>query len=350
MSYNNYYMRLRVKAVQEFDRMYHEPEYKAKCHKRVWKRLGCYIFGISYQSYLDYLKMDVSDVPPTPLEAQQAKRKLVDKLLERELQVKKQPVRRKEPEEVKKEPVEQERRQLFSGGAVFRGRPVFSGRGSTHRACAVIPVGHPGQIFQYRLQTLAQDDHHPLVVVVGQFRGCLLVRESHRHQFGTQHRQIGQRNNRGCAHSIAPHGDPLLRNRQTPRFLAFFLDVPQHVLLGLRDIEIERRFVHILGPVSPKIDAVIFGREIGTDAAVGHVAHNCPEDDVFVGQLRRAQLFQGGDADAHLHHVKVIDCPQDFFGAEVVFVHHGVLRCSSMRVPFCRFACGSIGMKKGRFR
>lgn len=102
MSYNNYYMRLRVKAVQEFDRMYHEPEYKAKCHKRVWKRLGCYIFGISYQSYLDYLKMDVSDVPPTPLEAQQAKRKLVDKLLERELQVKKQPVRRKEPEEVKK--------------------------------------------------------------------------------------------------------------------------------------------------------------------------------------------------------------------------------------------------------
>lgn len=62
----------------------------------------------SDQSYLDYLKMDVSDVPPTPLEAQQAKRKLVDKLLERELQVKKQPVRRKEPEEVKKEPVEQE--------------------------------------------------------------------------------------------------------------------------------------------------------------------------------------------------------------------------------------------------
>ena len=56
-------MRLRVKAVQEFDQMYYEPEYKAKCHKRVWKRLGRYIFGISYQSYLDYLKMDVSDIP-----------------------------------------------------------------------------------------------------------------------------------------------------------------------------------------------------------------------------------------------------------------------------------------------
>ena len=64
--------------------------------------------GSGSDAYLDYLKMDVSDVPPTPLEAQQAKRKLVDKLLERELQVKKQPVRRKEPEEVKKEPVEQE--------------------------------------------------------------------------------------------------------------------------------------------------------------------------------------------------------------------------------------------------
>ena len=108
MSYNNYYMRLRVKAVQEFDRMYHEPEYKAKCHKRVWKRLGCYIFGISYQSYLDYLKMDVSDVPPTPLEAQQAKRKLVDKLLERELQVKKTARPAERAGEVKKEPVEQE--------------------------------------------------------------------------------------------------------------------------------------------------------------------------------------------------------------------------------------------------
>ena len=91
MSYNNLYMRLRVKAVQEFDQMYYEPEYKAKCHKRVWKRLGRYIFGISYQSCLDYLKMDVSDIPPTPFEARQAQRKLVDKLLERELERMKTP-------------------------------------------------------------------------------------------------------------------------------------------------------------------------------------------------------------------------------------------------------------------
>lgn len=94
MSCNNSYMHLRVKAVQEFDQMYYEPEYKAKCHKRVWKRLGRYIFGISYQSYLDYLKMDVSDIPATPFEARQAQLKLVDKLLERELERMKHPVRR----------------------------------------------------------------------------------------------------------------------------------------------------------------------------------------------------------------------------------------------------------------
>ena len=107
MSCNNSYMHLRVKAVQEFDQMYYEPEYKAKCHKRVWKRLGRYIFGFSYQSYLDYLKMDVSDIPATPFEARQAQLKLVDKLLERELERMKHPVRREKLEEWKKEPVEQ---------------------------------------------------------------------------------------------------------------------------------------------------------------------------------------------------------------------------------------------------
>ena len=91
-------MRLRVKAVQEFDQMYYEPEYKAKCHKRVWKRLG---------RYLDYLKMDVSDIPPTPFEARQAQLKLVDKLLERELERMKRPVRPEKTGELKKEPVEQ---------------------------------------------------------------------------------------------------------------------------------------------------------------------------------------------------------------------------------------------------
>lgn len=109
MSYNNYYKRLRVKAVQEFDKMYYEPENMAKCHKNVWKRLGCYIFGISYQCYLDYLKMDVSDVPPTPVEAMKAKQGFASKLLEREIRMKKLKIRGQENTGVVyREPVEQE--------------------------------------------------------------------------------------------------------------------------------------------------------------------------------------------------------------------------------------------------
>lgn len=139
MSYNNYYMRLRVKAVQEFDRMYHEPEYKAKCHKRVWKRLGCYIFGISYQSYLDYLKMDVSDVPPTPLEAQQAKRKLVDKLLERELQVKKQPKR------LKKNLSNRSDANFSAAGRSFGAAPFFPGAAQLTGLAPSSPSGIPAK-------------------------------------------------------------------------------------------------------------------------------------------------------------------------------------------------------------
>lgn len=110
MSYNNFYKRLRVKAVQEFDRMYSEPENMAKCRKNVWKRLGCYIFGISYQSYLDYLKMDVSDVPDTPLEAEIARRKFADKVLEREKRFKKRNIRKPDDDTgiVNEEPAEQE--------------------------------------------------------------------------------------------------------------------------------------------------------------------------------------------------------------------------------------------------
>ena len=95
-------MRLRVKAAQEFDRCITSLNTAPKCHKRT-SGSDAGTSGISYQS----ARIIWLIVPPTPLELQQL-RKLVDKLLERELQVKKQPVRRKEPEEVKKEPVEQE--------------------------------------------------------------------------------------------------------------------------------------------------------------------------------------------------------------------------------------------------
>ena len=50
---------------------------------------------------------NVSDIPATPFEARQAQLKLADKLLERELERMKHPVRREKPEEWKKEPVEQ---------------------------------------------------------------------------------------------------------------------------------------------------------------------------------------------------------------------------------------------------
>lgn len=143
MSYNNYYMRLRVKAVQEFDRMYHEPEYKAKCHKRVWKRLGCYIFGISYQSYLDYLKMDVSDVPPTPLEAQQAKRKLVDKLLERELQV--SPSGGKSRKRLKKNLSNRSDANFSAAGRSFGAAPFFPGAAQLTGLAPSSPSGIPAK-------------------------------------------------------------------------------------------------------------------------------------------------------------------------------------------------------------
>ena len=53
------------------------------------------------------IRDSVSDIPPTPFEARQAQRKLVDKLLERELERMKRPVRPEKTGELNKEPVEQ---------------------------------------------------------------------------------------------------------------------------------------------------------------------------------------------------------------------------------------------------
>lgn len=70
--YHNSYQRLRVRAVQEFDRMFYEPHNQHRSHKSIWRGMGCFIFGLSYQSYLSYLRKDVSDVPPLPSEALRA--------------------------------------------------------------------------------------------------------------------------------------------------------------------------------------------------------------------------------------------------------------------------------------
>lgn len=89
MSYHNRYLRLRVKSVQIFDSLYFERENHQKCHKRNWERMGCFIFGISYDTYLSYLKMDTSDVPDMPSEALAMLDRLTAELLGRE----KHPVR-----------------------------------------------------------------------------------------------------------------------------------------------------------------------------------------------------------------------------------------------------------------
>lgn len=78
MAYKKSYLRYRVQAVQEFDRMYYEKENHSKCHRKAWER-GRRIFGISYETYLDYLKWDVSDLPPMPPEAQDELRKMAEK-------------------------------------------------------------------------------------------------------------------------------------------------------------------------------------------------------------------------------------------------------------------------------
>ena len=84
MSYNNRYQRLRVKSVQIFDRMYYEKENQRKCHKRNWAKMGCFIFGISYDTYLSYLKIDTSDVPYIPSWAIDELQRMTDELLARE--------------------------------------------------------------------------------------------------------------------------------------------------------------------------------------------------------------------------------------------------------------------------
>lgn len=72
---------MRVKSVQIFDAMYFERENQRKCHKRNWARMGCFIFGISYDTYLSYLKMDTSDISPIPSRAIAELQKMSDKLL-----------------------------------------------------------------------------------------------------------------------------------------------------------------------------------------------------------------------------------------------------------------------------
>lgn len=84
MGYHNFYQRLRVKAVQEFDRLYYEKENHRRCHKQNWLKKGQFIFGVSYDTYLEYLKADTSDIPAVPSEAVEAMQCYIEALAARE--------------------------------------------------------------------------------------------------------------------------------------------------------------------------------------------------------------------------------------------------------------------------
>ncbi len=84
MKNHNHYRILREKCAQIFDSMYYEPENHSKCHKRNWERMGCFVFGVSYRTYLRYLQTDTSHVPDIPSEAVDMMQELIDELLSRE--------------------------------------------------------------------------------------------------------------------------------------------------------------------------------------------------------------------------------------------------------------------------
>ena len=68
--------------------------------------------------------------------------------------------------------------------------------------------------------------------------------------------------------------------------------------------------------------SAIFGRRIGADAAVGHVAQDGPQDDIFVGQFRGPHSAQCCDAETNLRRVKVVDGAQDLFFFGVLLYHN----------------------------
>lgn len=99
MSYTNHFQRLRIKSVQIFDSMFFEKENHQKCHKQIWKKMGRYIFGISYDTYLKYLKEDVSDISDIPSEAVDSLDAYVEELKSREKRARRQVKGGKQPEE-----------------------------------------------------------------------------------------------------------------------------------------------------------------------------------------------------------------------------------------------------------
>lgn len=57
------------------------------------------------------------------------------------------------------------------------------------------------------------------------------------------------------------------------------------------------------------------------DAAVGHIAHDGADDDVFIRQVRRTKLLQSRNADAYLRDIESVYGLQCLFSLGVVLVH-----------------------------
>ena len=79
--FHNRNHRLRTKAIQQFDALYYKAGELRCCHRRIWSELARHIWGISYKSYLNELKRDVSDLPDLPPQVLRALQILVRALL-----------------------------------------------------------------------------------------------------------------------------------------------------------------------------------------------------------------------------------------------------------------------------
>lgn len=59
MAYNKKGYLQRAKMIQELAAQYYEPENHGKCYKAVWKRHIFPQFGICYNTFLNYLKVEI---------------------------------------------------------------------------------------------------------------------------------------------------------------------------------------------------------------------------------------------------------------------------------------------------
>lgn len=62
--YNNHYLLYRARVVQELNKVFYEEGNLHRCRKRVWDHFGKPLVGVSYGTYLRYLRVDTSGLNP----------------------------------------------------------------------------------------------------------------------------------------------------------------------------------------------------------------------------------------------------------------------------------------------